>query len=127
MLVDPAGALDRVRALQVAAALASLRWWPPCGERLAGLASALAGADGCSAREWRALDRWADRWAALPARLREFYAAWAPRHGTASVALWRVLDGGPPLDGRQYGVLAALWREQFGRAPAIDLCPRARP
>jgi hypothetical protein len=110
-------------ALEACAALSDLAGWPPVGALVETARTALRGDGGLSAFEGERLRRWADRWRRLDPRLRAVYAAFAPVHETASVCLWRILEGGAPVAGWQRGRMEAIWREVYGFCAPIDVVP----
>ena len=122
-MTDPA---LTVRAVRVLEALADLADWPTLGGRIEAVREAVLGTGGANEADLRPLEEYAAIWTALRPDLRAFYRALAPEDETVSVALWKVLHGGPPLQGWQDAKLRRLWEEATGLPPAIDLCPRRR-
>lgn len=120
-------AATTLRLLVVVSELEELADWSALGGRIEAARGALVGADGISEADLFTLEQAATRWARLRLDLRAFYANLAPRNATASVALWRILFGGLPLDGWQYGILSRLWEDAVGAPPSCELVPIPRP
>jgi hypothetical protein len=115
-----------IRLVEACRALSDLDTWPMLGPRIEAATTALLGGQGVTAEEIEALVGYAERWTALRPDLRAFYRALAPKDETASVALWKILHGGPALDGWAEGKLRRLYEEAVGYPPATDICPRRR-
>ena len=117
-------AAQAARLVAVVIQLDDLAEWSMLGPRLEAAKLAVRGDGGITEDELRALEGYRDVWYGLRGDLRAFYRALAPRDETASVALWRVLHGGPPLEGWQEGRLRRLWEEAVGYPPTFEICPR---
>ncbi len=115
-----------MRLLRVLTDLEELASWAPLGARMETARAALVSAAGVTEGDVQGLEDAARRWVGLRADLRAFYAALAPSNTTASVALWRILYGGLPLDGWQYAILSRLWEDALGAPPACELVPMPR-
>lgn len=112
------------RLLGACAALEPLQGWDQALHLLGAAQAALGGATGLTPVELRRLRDWPIRWHHLHPELRSFYLVHAPSCTTASVALWRILEGDrTPLAGWQRGKLRQLWTEAHGAPPYLDLCP----
>ena len=97
--------------------------WEPALELLGALEDYTQTGAGLTQREVQRAVRWGNRLAKLDSRLVLFYASHAPVDETASVALWRILEGGGTLEDWQYRKLKTLWTDSYGFPPAIELCP----
>lgn len=115
-----------IRVVEACRALDDLAGWEMLGARIETARGSLIGGPGISEAELLALEDYATRWTSLRADLRAFYRALAPRDQTASVALWKILHGGPALEGWQEARLASLYENAIGHRPAVELCPRRR-
>lgn len=115
-----------IRLVEACRALADLDGWPMLGPRIEAARGAMLGVGGITAQELATLEGYAKRWTELRADLQAFYRALAPTDETASCALWKVLHGGPPLEGWQEGKLHRLYEDAVGYPPAVELCPRRR-
>jgi hypothetical protein len=115
-----------VRLVEACRALSDLEGWSMLGAKIQGAREALMGGSGLSERDLVELEEYAARWRDLRGDLQAFYRLLAPTNETASVALWRILHGGPPLEGWQEARLAYLYTVAIGHAPAVELCPRRR-
>lgn len=115
-----------IRLVEACRGLSDLETWPMLGPRIEAARGAMLGVGGVTADEVDALEGYARRWMLLREDLRAFYRALSPTDETASVALWKILHGGSPLEGWQEGRLRRLYEEAVGHPPAIEICPRRR-
>lgn len=115
-----------IRGVNAALRLDDLAEWPMLGPKIEAVKTAVRGGPGVSLDDVKELERYAARWDDLRSDLRAFYRVLCVRDETASVALWRILHGGGPLEPWQEGKLKRLWEEAVGYPPTIDLCPRRR-
>lgn len=115
---------ERAMVVGALVCLRSLVAWDRAIELLGALEDCLDTGAGLTQREIDRSIRWSTRLAKMDERLVDFYTSHAPVDETASVAFWRVLEGGPTLEGWQYRKLKDLWCDSYGHVPAIELCPR---
>jgi hypothetical protein len=116
-----------MRIVRACILLDDLAEWHMLGPRIEAAKDAVRGGPGITKDELRLLEECTDVWCNLVYELRVFYRALAPRNETASVALWRILHGGPPLEPWQDGMLRRLWEETTGCSTSMELCPRPPP
>lgn len=116
-------ALHPAEALAIGAALADLEPWPPCGELLAGLRSALAGDGGLREVEVARLRDWAARWKRFTPGLRAFYAAEAPVNGSVADCLWYALGHGRYPSTVARGIARRRFEARYGFPPPWALVP----
>ena len=115
--------------LMLVSELSDLREWEPVGSRMEAVKLQIAHIEGLTDDEARRIEVMAVNWRRIHPSVRAFYAVWAKRDTTVSVALWRVLNVGatqtppPPLDGWQRGALRRLWTETYGCPCPFDLYP----
>lgn len=123
--VSPASsASERALVVGVLMHVAHLAAWEPALELLGALEDFTQTDAGLTPREVDRAIRWGNRLAKMDSRLVVFYAEHAPVDETASVALWKILEGGGALEDWQYRKLKELWTASYGFPPAIELCPR---
>lgn len=97
------------------APLRDLAGWDTVGSRIDAFVGAIGGSDGISRADVEKLRLWSRRWTALRAEIREFYVARVDAEDDAIRAiLFRVLDGGDPLEGPQIGRLREAWLQHAG-------------
>lgn len=115
---------ERAMVVGALVSLHDLVAWDRAIELIGALGDFLDTGAGLTQWEIDRMLRWSARLAKMDERLVDFYTSHAPVDETASVAFWRVLEGGPTLEGWQYRKLKELWCDSYGYAPAIELCPR---
>jgi|TARA_R110000824_G_scaffold79822_2_gene201057 hypothetical protein len=118
--------LRRMRLTAYYSTLVSFSSWEPAMLLCGAIEDYFSTGAGITEREYGRAKKWTLRIGALDERLVKFYCEHAAVDKTASVALWRILDGGGPLEGWQYRNLRRLWEDSHGFPPAIELCPRMR-
>lgn len=107
------------------ACLTDIAQWHPVGGLLQELALASRGDSGLSTTDIARLRQWARRWSKLSGSLNKFYRNRAG-HSAVGAALWYLLDDRDLPSGPTVGKLKALWSEEHGVEPWIDLLPRFR-
>lgn len=102
--------------------LGQLQTWMPVGSRMQNLTDALRQHGGVTDQDVHQLRVWAHRWAGLRTSLKEFYLKHLGDE-VASIALYRVLEGGAHMTGPIQRMLHDLWLEQHGGPPGFPLVP----